>query len=516
MSAIFGCTDVMTILARLLLLSAFLDTLAIPMACAQTLQKNMPADYLVQEVCIDQSGKMLPIDPYSCPQGDTSRPLEIGEPLPYHKHDQPGPNHPDGYQQHDSYPVRDLGGSLLIVNPFDYEPFDRFKSWRDGYDIYLVKDGWVSAGETKDGGGFSTTFFGANCRPYDGWVFFPASVFESPEPGRVEMPIHGNYWEQNGESWPGACPSSYQMHSLTTWDFVKGNSFGGVGGNPVKTLDTLRSVHGFSTNPQFLAHGHLEVFYFTRLYGVTRWEVWTPREQVDTDDKLRQRTADVATRCNNTDDINYEGEQFVVTACRDWSAVTVSKALATPISWPIPDMNLLRNFHFGDDFASWKHMDPTSGTISLSLKNSTAARDIKFVQAGGQGVRYTVLDCSGECSTGGMLYQDIPITAQTTSGTYTFGATTRFEGNGTGALKFSLSQLDSSGKVLSEKSFSANVTASNGHFTGADSVVLSSYFESTTVPVQIEPAAKFLRFGISPSTTGIFDIVDAWLLKETY
>lgn len=474
---------------------------------------SIPA-YLVEEVCLSHAGRALPIDPYSCPYGDTLRPVEIGEPLPYHKHDQPGPDYPDGYQQHDSYPARDLGGDVLIVNPFDYEPFDRFKSWEDGYDIYRLKDGWVSGGETEDGGGFSTTFFGANCMPYNGWVFFPASVLEMPAPGRVEMPIHGVYWEQNGESWPGACPSSYQTHSLTTWDFIKDFPFGGIGGNPVKRLDAIRSIHGFSTNPQFLAHGHLEVFYFTKLYGVTRWEVWTPRERVDADDQLRQRAEEVAMRCKGTDDVGYEGQQFVVTACRDWSAVTVSTSPSAPTAWPVPDLNLLRNFHFGDGFSGWKYSGSNPGDIAMSLKNSTAARDTRFVQPGGQGVRYVALTCLEKCSTANIFYQDVPMTANITSGTYTFGATARFEGNGTGALEFILSQLDSSGNVLSEKSFVANVKPSNGHFMDTDSIVLSSSFESLTAPVRIGQATKVLRFGISPSTIGIFDIVDTWVIKD--
>jgi len=42
------------------------------------------------------------------------------------------------------------------------------------------------------------------------------------------------------------------------------------------------SIHGFEPNdiPGFKQHGHLEVFYFTKEYGITRWEVWTPIDQI--------------------------------------------------------------------------------------------------------------------------------------------------------------------------------------------------------------------------------------------
>jgi hypothetical protein len=74
------------------------------------------------------------VDPFACRDPDRLRPLRIGEALPYHHHDQPLPGHSDGLQRKDSYPILDLHGRLLIVNPFDFEPFDRFKASGDGYE----------------------------------------------------------------------------------------------------------------------------------------------------------------------------------------------------------------------------------------------------------------------------------------------------------------------------------------------------------------------------------------------
>jgi hypothetical protein len=135
----------------------------------------------------------------------------------------------------------DPEGRLLVVNPFDHEPFDRFKS-RDGYDMYRVEDGWVSVGGTRDGGGFSTTFFGAGCLPWGGWVFFP--VVDRVVAGSIDLPIEGRHWQQNGEAWPGRCDPSRLNPSSTTWDWLPGFAFGGVNDSPLKRLDALRTIAG--------------------------------------------------------------------------------------------------------------------------------------------------------------------------------------------------------------------------------------------------------------------------------
>src|SRR5438045_3510739 len=46
-----------------------------------------------------------------------------------------------------------------------------------------------------------------------------------------------------------------------------------------RSMDTLISYHGFQSSLNFLFRGNLEVFYFTREYGMTRWEVWTTISQ---------------------------------------------------------------------------------------------------------------------------------------------------------------------------------------------------------------------------------------------
>jgi hypothetical protein len=516
-------------------------------AKAQQAQDSTALPYLVQEVCIDQTGAVLRIDPYFCPKNDTLRQLQIGEPLPYHKHNQVEPHNPlspqegedkdSDFELHDSYPVRGLNGNVLSIDPFDFEP-DRFSSRLDGYDVYRIDDGWTSVEETRDSGGFGITWFGANCKLYNGWVFFPLADLSASgiKTGEVKMPISGVYWEKDGEHWPGnclsasqasatqstagdltchpgaSCPSKDYENPLTSWEFIPNYPFAGIGNNPVKRLDTIRSIHGFIDSPDFLAHGDLEVFYFTKLYGSTRWEDWMPVGALKANRKA-QRAAEQASKfCHGTDDVEYHGVKFVVTFCRDWSAVSVLDKPELAAPWPVPDLNLLQNFHFDQGLANWKHTE-SGNALQLSLKTSTAARDMLNVQRGGAGVRYLALSCAADCSAANAIYQDVPVTPKTTSGRYTLGSRVSAEGHA-GALRLAVTVLDRNGKVLDEKSFTEPAPTPGG--TGADSVVLSGNFALNSFSLAIDPQASVLRFSISPTASGTFDIVDTWLMKDTY
>ena len=293
-------------------------------------------DFLIQKVCVDQSGNVLPLDPYACPAGDTLRSLEPGEALPYHRYDQPLPDDPADRQRHDSYPVRTSDGQEIVVNPFKYPPFGQYDPKRDGYSITLVRDGWASSGGTRTQLR-GTTFFGAGCRPYGGWVYFPVSALDGHliRPGEVQVPIKGDHWEANGEPWPGRCPSDYRTDTVTNWEPLPAFQFGGIGPTPIKTIDAIRSIHGFVDSPQFFAQGHLEVFYFTRLYGWTRWEVWVTRDRLQRDPGLIRRAVTASRRCIGPAETAYRGVVFERTACRDWTAVEVVPRPEVPPQRPV-------------------------------------------------------------------------------------------------------------------------------------------------------------------------------------
>ena len=513
---------------------------------AQLAPDSTELPYMVQEVCVDQTGAVLRIDPYFCPKTDTLRQLQIGEALPYHKHNQVEPHNPDSpqdyedkdgdFELHDSYPVRALNGKVLSIDPFDFEP-ERYSARLDGYDVYRVDDGWTSVEETRDSGGFGITWFGANCNLYNGWVFFPMGdlISSGIKAGQANMPISGVYWEKDGEHWPGNCPSApastaaqpipaEQCHPgascpsknydspLTTWEFIPNYPYAGVGNNPVKRLDTILSIHGFIDSPEFLAHGDLEVFYFTKLYGSTRWEDWMPVSEVKANPRLRHMAEQVSKYCHGTDDVEYHGVKFMVTYCRDWSAVTVLDKPEPAAPWPVPDMNLLQNYHFDQGLANWQGTGPGNG-LQLTLKTSTEAKDLLYKQHGGGGIHYLALTCAAGCSAAHAIYQDVPVTAKTTSGRYTLGVRVSAEDHA-GTLRLAVTVLDRNGKVLDEKSSSVSVPTPSGP--GADSVVLSGNFALNPFPITIDPQASVLRFSISPASSGTFDIADTWLMKDTY
>lgn len=489
---------------RPLIVAAILLIAAWPSGSRAVVPDQAAMDWLVQKVCAAPSGTAIAVDPYDCPKNKMLRPLKAGELLPYHKHDQPRSDRPAGAQQHDSYPVRTPGGKILVVNPFDYPPFDAFDPAGDGYDLFRVEGDWVSVGETRDGAGFSTTFFGAACTPYNGWVFFPVSEADRPSfpPGSAMLPISGDHWEHNGETWPGTCPARYQTRSQTSWEFIKAYPFGGIGGNPVKPMDTIRSVHGYSTNPQFRVGGHMEVFYFTKIYGGTRWESWTAPERVRGSPQLLQKAAAASRTCRNTENPVYRGQEYVVLDCRDWSAVTVSSHSAAPAVWPVPDLNLLQNYHFADGLSAWTK----AGSSGWELRNSTVARDAHGVQKRGQGVRYVAVSCGNACGSA-MLSQNLKGAGE---GKYAFAATARSE-SGEGKLHLTLSALDRNGKTVAEKTLIATVSSSGSRFDGADSIVRSSRFVHDMLAVQTKPDR--LRLTIAPAAPGTYDIVDAWVMR---
>jgi hypothetical protein len=176
--------------------------------------------------------------------------------LPYHRYDQAVTAKPESRQRHDSYPLNTRDGQEIVVNPFDYAPFGQFDTKRDGYSITVVREGWTSSAGTRSKL-LGTTFFGAGCKPYGGWVYFPVSNLDGHliKPGEAQVPIKGVHWELNGEPWPGHCPSNYQTNALTSWEPLPNFKFGGIGSNPIKAIDAIRSVHGLVDTPQSVHRG---------------------------------------------------------------------------------------------------------------------------------------------------------------------------------------------------------------------------------------------------------------------
>ena len=284
------------VMARIALFLTAFGSLALAAAEPTAAREHStdPMDWLIQHICADAADKPVPADPYDgCPAGTHERRLKIGDPMPYLRHDMPGRNgsHPLGFQRHDAYPLVDLHyGGIFSANDYDFgysSPYGRFEPGDgDGFDVYRVWRGYATGGGTRDGAGYSQSFFGPECKPFGGWVFFPVSFLKDLKPGAEGsgvFPIRGDYWEQKGETWPGRCEpgKGFSTTQTTQWSFEPSHRFGGVNGAKTKIIDAIVSTHGLPVSPTAQPHFHLERFYFTDMYGLTRWEVWYPKGEKD-------------------------------------------------------------------------------------------------------------------------------------------------------------------------------------------------------------------------------------------
>jgi len=479
-------------------------------------------DWLIQHVCVDSDDRPIAMDPYmGCPANSKERRLKIGDLMPYMRHDQPAPNgaHPNGFQRHDSYPIKDLRyGGMAIANDFDFafeNPYaEMYLQDGNGYDLYYVEDGWASAGSTQDGGGYSSSFFGPSCKPSGGWVFFPTNFLVSLTPGahgQATVPIRGSYWEQNGETWPGKCAAGvgFSDSTLTTWEFERAFRFSGHNGTSPKLLDTIISTHGMPLLPGANPHSyHLERFYFTDMYGITRWEAWAPSPA----------NKPAAETCGGETEMTYRGVKFTETSCRDWSEVTLINPARPRLPWPYPELNLLKNYHFDSPSVTpWQRTTARSdqgNVINFSIANSANEDDSHFSQQH-VGVRYLVINCGGRCNSEQAIYQDIPVSSLAKSTAYDYGFVGLAEGNEAGKIKVELTQLDMSGRPLSSDSFVTDLPTNANVLKLKQSVYKEAYVILRTSPtVSIQPQATTLRFSLSPQTPANYLLVSTWLMPR--
>jgi len=481
---------------------------------------TQPWDWLIQHVCADTLDRPVAADPYDgCPTGAHERRLKLGDPMPYLRHDQPRPGHPYGFQRHDSYPLADQHfGGIISANDFDFdynEPYGVMHPGDgDGYDVFRVADGYVSGSGTRDYDGNRQTLFGRGCKPFNGWVFFPVAFLFNLRlgaSGAGVFPIHGDYYEQNGEPYPGHCgpETHFATGTLTTWSFDEGHLFGGLNGASQKRIDTIISTHGFPVSKG--AHPHkLERFFFTDLYGVTRWEVWEPAV-----DNPR-----VDTNCLGSTEMDYQGWAFKRTHCHDWSAVNVFEHPKPRFPWPYPEANLLVDQHFdgavGRAWAQTATNSETGAVLKLSRFQSKTSADTHFSRTR-EGVHYLQMNCgSRHCDPGQAMYQQVPIGLLKDAQAVDYGFSGVAEGSEGGIMHVELSQRDLVGRELWSTSFESAVpTQGSGTKPKkpADSIYASStVFLETSPPLPKIAGAVWLRLSLSPRVPILYDILDTWLM----
>lgn len=476
-----------------------------------------PMDWLVQHICADASDRPTPVDPYGgCPAGTRERRLDVNDPLPYYRHDEPGQqsHYPLGFQRHDAYPIVDRRyGGIVSANDFDFDYSGPYGVMHpgdgDGYDVYRVVNGWVTGGDTRDGGGYSQSFFGADCKPFGGWVLFPVGFLRELRPGaqgKTIVPIRGSYWEQAGMAWPGRCEQGvgFSTSTLTTWSFAPRHQFGGLGGRTSKQIDAIAATHGSALPPNSpLGRFHLERIYFTDLYGATRWESWISNPEAP---------PTAATNCSGPTGMTYEGHAYTRVACRDWPYTEINNPPRPHTPWPYPEANILADWHFTNgEVSPWALQ---GAEISGELMNSRTAADTKLAPGGlahAAGVRYLQLFCPGNPQDCGTLYQDIPVTKLPKANSYDYGFSGAVAGDGGGVIDVSLSQRDARGQSLWEDHFTAQVSNHYRNWTVKDSVYKASSVFLKTTSFGVKPNTVALRLTLSPKTAKRYDILDTWV-----
>jgi hypothetical protein len=207
--------------------------------------------------------------------------------------------------------------------------------------------------------------------------------------------------------------------------------------------------------------------------------------------------------------MTYAGMQFTLKDCRDWSTTIMGTAPEQIPVWPVPDMNLLANFHFTGSTTSWTKSG--SKTVATAQR-STTPNDRHY----GPGVSYLSLGCGGTCQTGQRIYQDIPINKIKAGLRYDLAISAVSHGSLSGTLQVSVEQVNSRGSTLVSESFPVDIPTAFRSYSDSNSVYLAATFGSyTTAPITVQSGATALRFSIAPKTSNMtFDVVDAWVMPR--
>ena len=305
-------------------------------------------DYLIQDVCIDSAGKAVSGDPASCPR---HRNLRTGERLPFAVTDYDRQAR-ISYGSMSSIPVRSTGGRQMILVTKSlkgrYSPdyaFD-FSRARDAFDLIDVSHSrFASIVRTFDGGCFDQILSrDGQYRKMEsragGWVLFPLSPPPSEWPLRSSARVT-TYRTQLTKAGP-QCASNHAT-GLTAWSRPTPLTF-----ETGKVLSAIRSDH-FAAENLGQPLNSFERFYFTREYGMSRWESWwtvahcrrtlgagSPRCGQSPANGLRSRCSVLRLPDNEVAGIEQHGGQdWVRMDCRDSTRYV---ALRRPQLPPSPDI----------------------------------------------------------------------------------------------------------------------------------------------------------------------------------
>lgn len=457
-------------------------------------------EWLTQSVCADASDHATSADPYyACPAGAHLRKIKWGEAPTYHNANKVG------NLWSDSIILSDAKGRPLFVHITDWGPwFGQFANNVDGYDTYTLSGGYAAIDATKQGDNGGQTFFGGNCSRDLAWILFPMKDFTNP--GTSHTQIGSSLWEQSGDSFPGPCPTNYDA-LRTDWRLLKNFPFGAQGAK--KPMDAIIVYHDYRANvPNWLKVGHMEVFYYTQQYGLTRWEFWAPAQQ----------GTKPAAGCDVPPTANFNGTQFVISQCEDWSKTTPARPTDDE-AWPLPQANLLTDGHItsvhpGSGGVGWGISSPGGGgRPNWQLTNSKAAGDTVWAKTG---VKENILDCRGQpgCAA---LSQDVPA-SQAPSGVYLYGASVRTSPGTQGNFRVTLQGLGASGNVLWSDSVEQPIQSYNGSHRNdptnfpkeSQSVYPSTAFPRKVIRLPATPGVVTYRIVLTAVGDARYEVTEGW------
>jgi hypothetical protein len=274
-------------------------------------------DFLVQDACVDDQGRVVHQDPATCLK---RRNIAINEPLPYTKIDmgdgfdvQPAP----GWQRSDSVPMRTRAGQEYVLKTFDFggprmpgKAWGVFEDHQDGFDVTEANGSYVSYVATKDGVN-DNYWAGANCLLDDGWVVFPRQLSVT-QSGNVAHDIYDVGVRKT-------CSLDMKNRALAAWHRLP-NPVRYSGGQLLETVTT----HHFS-HLTIAESDSFEQNFYTREYGATRWESWRA-----CDGACQNVVA--ANNCSGDKVTNAGGKQFYRQGCRDWTYIALGP-IAYPTAW---------------------------------------------------------------------------------------------------------------------------------------------------------------------------------------
>jgi hypothetical protein len=236
-------------------------------------------DYMVQAVCIDGGGRVQRLSPLD-PACTRTRKLNVGELLPYHKHDWPSRANadafPQGMQRADSVPLWHPQLGLVAFTTFDWgDGVRRFGVYDgvngDGGGLVADEGGFVGSAMTIDHtAGVQIFVNGATCRgtvsfgSLLGWRFAPSDLSAQPS-GTTSDDVR----RVSGLGEP--CPVRY-AHAITVWYLTDYAPMRGPDVVGQRTIRTLVSEHYSGVRVD--ASPNMERMYFSRELGRFRWERW--------------------------------------------------------------------------------------------------------------------------------------------------------------------------------------------------------------------------------------------------